>query len=349
MPLADNEKLELIELKLTEKITEQVRNRLIKTYSLFGGIAGAIITVTGWGIIQHIENVFINDLKSNVEAKAKILDKTITSAEFYAERINKINEGIESKIDESNKSLAEFNKKNEQLKSITHEIEKINIQTKELSEVQFPKLNRTAQNLNDIQLRDLDPMKKGIEAHTEQISKLTLQVEQINKLIASHSNSKSLDKEKSSQIASALHGVIAEANQSQQTIENARNKTSVFLQFSEGTRNQAKSLVEKLTGDDFIVFEPERTDLANNKHEVRYFYDEDKGAAEKLAMRTSVQLSELGFSDTQLDVKIVSLVSSPAKKPRSGVIELWLQIPKKSEDQVEVKSASEKLASELDT
>lgn len=348
MPLTEKEKLELIELQLTERITERVKNNLLKTYSAVGIIAGGIITATGWGITQHIENIFINELKSSVEKKLESLNAAITKAEFHADRTTEINKKTELTISKTNEALSEFNKKDGELKKIMNTIESIKIQSEEISK-QTANLQRTAQNVTDIQLRDIDPMKKGMEAFSEQMSKLTMQVDQINKLTASLSNSKSVDKEKSSLIASALQGVITETNQSQQTIENARNKTSVFLQFSEGTRNQAKSLVEKLTGDDFIVFEPERTDLANNKHEVRYFHDEDKGAAEKLAMRTSAQLSELGFSDTQLDVKIVSLVSSPAKKPRSGVIELWLQIPKKSEDQVEVKSASEKLASELDT
>ncbi len=182
-------------------------------------------------------------------------------------------------------------------------------------------------------------MKHGIETLSGQVATLTEQVNQINQLTASLSNSKVADKEKATQIASVLQGVIDETSQNQLIIENARRKTSVFLQFSVGTRNQATALVKQLTGEDFIIFEPERTNLADNKQEVRYFHAEDKDAAEKLANQTVEKLSELGYTDTKTDVKVVSFVSSQEKKPRPGVIELWLQIPRKPDDQSEEKVA----------
>lgn len=332
MPITDKEKLELIERQLTETITEKVKDKLFKTYRNLGLVVGGIITFTGWGITQHIENVVVNDVRGTISGKIEMINQMMTQAEVLGKIANKLNEETEISIDKTKKDLQSFNKTRNELNTSLEQLEKANNQIFALTN-DIATLQRTAQNLDDIELRDITPMKHGIETLSGQIATLSEQVNKINQLTANLSNSKVADKEKSTQIASALQGVIEETSQNQLIIENARRKTSVFLQFSVGTRNQATALVKRLTSDEFIIFDPERTDLANNKQEVRYFHAEDKDAAEKLANQTIAKLSELGYTDTNTDVKVVSFVPSQEKKPRPGVIELWLQIPKKPDDQ----------------
>ncbi len=132
MAITDEEKLELIERQLTEIVTEKVKNNLIKTYSTIGVIVGGIITVTGWGITQHIENLVIAELKSNISGKIDIINETMTQAEISAKMANKLNEETERTIDATNKELQKFNRAKNELYANLEQVEKAKAQIEKL-------------------------------------------------------------------------------------------------------------------------------------------------------------------------------------------------------------------------
>ena len=78
----------------------------------------------------------------------------------------------------------------------------------------------------------------------------------------------------------------------------------------------------------YIVPSEDRQSNAAAKHEVRYFHDNDKEAAQRLAEDTTAALRELGYASDQIpNIVVKSLVTFPGKKPRLGVLELWVEIP----------------------
>ena len=108
----------------------------------------------------------------------------------------------------------------------------------------------------------------------------------------------------------------------------ARNKSTVFFQFAGGRREQAEDLSAALKGKGYVVPGEDRERGAAGKHEVRYFHNKDEAAAQRLAedaTRVLRGLEYLGRKATTVTVK--SFVSYRGKKPRLGVLELWLEIP----------------------
>jgi hypothetical protein len=61
---------------------------------------------------------------------------------------------------------------------------------------------------------------------------------------------------------------------------------------------------------------------------VRYFHESDVDSAQRLAADTTALLREQGYSNLEVpDVAAQSLVNYSGKKPREGVLELWLDLP----------------------
>lgn len=117
------------------------------------------------------------------------------------------------------------------------------------------------------------------------------------------------------------------------------------MQFAVGTREQAHEISQTLALGEFIIPEPDRTEAALNKYEVRYFYDDDKEAAERLANSANKILNDLGYSkDENSNIEPKSFVDFTGKKPRQGVIELWLEIPIKLNASEKYKDQSDKNA-----
>jgi hypothetical protein len=105
--------------------------------------------------------------------------------------------------------------------------------------------------------------------------------------------------------------------------------TTVFVQFAGGSRGQIADLTKQLQQNgDFALPGEERTESAINMRNIRYYYPEDAAAAETLRGLTNAALKQLGYS-----IEIAPLskqwLTFP-KKPQHGVIELWLELPKKA-------------------
>ena len=126
----------------------------------------------------------------------------------------------------------------------------------------------------------------------------------------------------------AIQEVIKEAKAAEDRIVEARKQTTVFFQFADGTREQAKELSAALKSQGYIVPGEDREGGAAGKHEVRYFHEQDQPAAERLAADTTQVLRDQGYPDREeLVVAAESYASYRGKKPRYGVIELWLELP----------------------
>lgn len=126
----------------------------------------------------------------------------------------------------------------------------------------------------------------------------------------------------------AIKSVISDTKDAEQRLIQARSKTTVFFQFAGGRRVQAEALSAALKAKGFIVPGEDREGAAARKHEVRYFHREDKEAAERLANDTTAALRNLKYPERDaLNVVAESFVSYRGKKPRPGIVELWLEIP----------------------
>ncbi|HID30596.1 MAG TPA: hypothetical protein EYP19_11410 [Desulfobacterales bacterium] len=130
------------------------------------------------------------------------------------------------------------------------------------------------------------------------------------------------------QRSAAIQSVISDTKEAEQRLVQARNKTTVFFQFAGGRREQAEALSATLKAEGYVVPGEDQEVGAAGKHEVRYFHDKDHAAALRLVDDTTRALRSLAYFDRkQPDIITKSLVSYRGKKPRPGVLELWLEVP----------------------
>ncbi len=100
------------------------------------------------------------------------------------------------------------------------------------------------------------------------------------------------------------------------------------MQFAGSKREQIEELTAVLKEKGITIPGEERIGSAARKHEIRYFHDQDKKEATRIAELITSALRDLGYLASQLQpVTAISFTDYRSKKPRPGVIELWLELP----------------------
>lgn len=324
MTTSEEDKIELIERQIAEKVTSRVRAELFKLYAAIAFAVGAVLTYVGFDIKSEIVNDTVEKIEKEIDGERSEIERLTIESKVLAKDSNDV-------IQQTKKLLREFQPEAENLK-VT--IERVN------------SINRSAQNLSDSYERELQPMLEGVKSLSDQVKELALQVDSLNMRATTEKTNISIsDKSSLQTISNNIENIIEKTKETEKSIESASKKTTVFLQFAVGTREQAHEISQTLALGEFIIPEPDRTEAALNKYEVRYFYDDDKEAAERLANSANKILNDLGYSkDENSNIEPKSFVDFTGKKPRQGVIELWLEIPIKLNASEKYKDQSDKNA-----
>jgi hypothetical protein len=103
-------------------------------------------------------------------------------------------------------------------------------------------------------------------------------------------------------------------------------RPTVYFQFTGGPREAAKRVSGELQARGYTVPGEEMLASARNLNEVRYFYASDKAAADMLAADVTAALRKLGMPPSA-ETKARDFTTYASKKNRSGIVELWLDLP----------------------
>ena len=140
---------------------------------------------------------------------------------------------------------------------------------------------------------------------------------------------------KAPESVSAAGGVEAASQKIQQKLtaqlpaQKAIMKPTVFVQFAGGSRDQINDLIRAVgAGDKYTLPGAERLSSAAGKHSIRYYYDQDRESALGLQKDTNEALINLGYKGIQVDDPTIP---QGVKKPQPGVLELWLELPPRSQ------------------
>jgi archaellum component FlaC len=333
----DEDKIELLERQLAERVTERVRPALFKLYATLGAAVIGVLGFVGWDVVTdikaEIKSDIINEIDAEIGAKRQEILERTTETQILAKRANAIIQRVEKQLDEFEPKAENLNETIDKVKS----------------------LNVASQDFTAIYSQELVPLVSNVEALSSQLSVLAEQVDELNKIVArvgemevaqttvalSEETSPAEDDQpepapppeevvevvqQSEQRSMAIQSVISEAKVAEQRLLDARKKPTVFFQFAGGSRDQAVALSDSLQKQGYTIPGEDRERYASGKHEVRFFHDDDKAAAMGLAEDTSRALQVLGYVDMP-DVTAESFVAYSGKKPRVGVLELWLDIP----------------------
>jgi uncharacterized phage infection (PIP) family protein YhgE len=307
----NGDKLELIERQLAERVTERVRSALFRLYAAVGVAVISVIGFVSWDIVTDIKSEIKSEIKKDIdkeiEDKRAEITERVTETRIIAKRANDVIQRVEKQLDE-------FEPQAEDLDETIQKVKTLNV---------------TSQDLIAAYSREIQPLVSNVESLSQRLVSLARQVDQLNTLASETEVSTGEEvKQTTQQRSAAIQSVISDSKEAEQRLDQARKKTTVFLQFAGGRREQAEALSAALTADGYIVPGEDREGGASGKHEVRYFNDEDEENAERLAEDTTRAFRALGYTVHNVpDVVVKSLVTYPGKKPRLGVLELWLEIP----------------------
>ncbi len=334
----DDDKIELLERQLAERVTERVRPALFKLYAALGTAVIGVLGLVGWDVVTDIKTEIKSDIINEIDAeigakRQEILERT-TETQILAKRANAIIQRVEKQLDEFEPKAENLNETIDKVKS----------------------LNVASQDFTAIYSQELVPLVSNVEALSGQLSVLAEQVDELNKIVArvgemevaqsvvalSEESTSTTEEgqpapppppqeivevvQKAEQRSMAIQSVITEARVAEQRLLDARKKPTVFFQFAGGSIEQAVALSDSLQKLGYTVPGEDRERYASGKHEVRYFHDEDKEAAKRLAQDTTQALQALGYVDMPT-VTAEPFVAYLGKKPRVGVLELWLELP----------------------
>ena len=309
----DDDRLELLERQLAERITQRVRPALFRLYATVGVAVISVIGFVSWDIVADIKSDIKSEIKSEVTdtidkeigAKRTEILERVTETRVMAKRANMVIQRLEKQLDDFQP----------QAENLDETIERVRA------------LNVTSQDLIAAYSQEVQPLVLNVESLSSQLRALAEQVNQLNTIAtAGGLNSDGESAQTFQQRGTAIQSVISDAKEAEERLMQARNKTTVFFQFA-GRREQAEVLSTVLKGKGYVVPGEDRERGSAGKHEVRYFHDEDKAVAQRLAEDTNRALVSLEYPDRKANVTARSLVSYRGKKPRLGVLELWLEIP----------------------
>lgn len=316
----NEDQLELIERRLSEKVSERVRPALFRVYAAIGAAVMTVLGLVGWDMLSDIKTEIKQEIKSEIEGsivsdikeKRKEISDLVAESKYLAKQTNEI-------VVHLDKKLQEFEPQATQLDETIKKVESINVDAK---------------NIMAMYSTEVEPLVENFQAISSQLKELAEQVSQLNllsesRLSESNGSPSFSDKIDSVKVrGAAISSIIAETSDLEKVIKD-RKKITVFFQFSGAPRSQAEELSVQLKNKGYIVPGEDREGGAARKHEVRYFHQIDEEAARTLANDTTMALKELGYPDNELTrIEPVSYVTYKNKKPREGVIELWAELPR---------------------
>ncbi len=308
----DNDKLELIERQLADRVTERVRSSLFRLYATVGVAVIGVIGFVSWDIVTDIKSEIKSEITTSIDneikAKREEISNRVTETRIIAKRANAVIQRVEKQLDE-------FEPQADNLDATIQKVKALNV---------------TSQDLIASYSREIKPLIANVESLSKRFVELAKQVEELNTLgVDNESNDKILIPQTTQlQRGEAIQSVISGSEIAQQRLVQALKKTTVFFQFAGGRREQAQDLSSILISNGYIVPGEDRETVATGRFEVRFFHEDDNETAQRLAFDTTDALRFLGYNDDVVpDILVKSLVDYSGKKPNPGVLELWLEIP----------------------
>lgn len=307
------DRLELLERQLAERITERVRPALFRLYATVGVAVIGALGFVSWDMVEDTKAEIKSEIKAEITnaidqeiatKRIEILEQ-VTETRIMAKRVNKVILQVE-------KQLEEFQPQAEDLNETIAKVQELNV---------------TSQNLIAAYSQEVQPLAENIESLSSQLKALAEQVKQLNSVsmpVETIADEQAV--QTSQQRNAAIQSVITNTSEAQERLEQARDTTTVFFQFAGGRREQAQELSAALKIKGYIVPAEDRESNAVGKHEVRYFYEQDQEAAQRLANDANRALDSLTYPKDRAAITAKSLVHYRGKKPRPGVLELWLEM-----------------------
>ncbi|MGE3293596.1 MAG: hypothetical protein AB7I59_05340 [Geminicoccaceae bacterium] len=309
-PNVTPEMLELLERRLADNVGERVERTLKVRYA---GIVAAVLFVLGLAGYSWIDNLVVRA----IGPVSKDAERTMTEMNVQLDLARENKRKLDALIEQL---TADADAAQRRIESFQTRLTK-----------QQEEFDGTLVSIND-QLGAVVVRRRELEADlVENRSSLGTTLDETRKIVAELAQvTEDLADLAGDGRAETAERVAALRQQAQSLADRAQQAASgehlatVFLQYGKSVApDVARAVGDALRGDGFVV--PGEDRMPNDSREVRYFYAEDREAANALAAKTAAALASLGFTD--LPVEVRDFTGWAKAKPRAGTLELWLALP----------------------
>lgn len=320
-----SQRQELIERQVAEKVEQKVREQLFRYYRAIWGTATAVLSAFGIGVVvwvyQNAEDFATNAVKPQVEhaeATLKEAQEKLNEASIQIIRMGAQLDAVDDFLIRREDTMAVNDQRlrdsQTRITTLSKEVEqKLTDLLKQISD-------NTAQ-LNAIEARAQESARLGnIEDLRNKLDVVAAQVLHLNEGFQILGGAGGVIPSTSSVDTVALEAIVAPTDQ--RADPSAPVADTVFFQFAGVSRDTVQRISGLLAAKGYDMPGEERSPVAQGLHEVRYFFAEDARKAEQLAQDVNRILAAEGYI---AEVTAENFTSFPGKKPRGGILELWLE------------------------
>lgn len=282
--------------KLVDEVSTSVEKKLFRTYALVGAAVIAGFSYANWDFVEDTKQ----EAKTAADAAVlAALDETKTKIETQRSLVDVQTGRIKSESDRANKLF----------KILSAQLGRLDVEASTLVA-----LNDTVDALSESR-REMEAGLLEVKNRTESLSVLTVELKRLAEEL----------KRISPESAGTVNNVVSEITNVQAKAVEYTKRPTVYFHFAGGTRTKAKELTANLKEHGFIVPGEQRLASAARLREVRYFFQEDADAANRLAETLTAAIQTVGLPKAP-DVKVVNQTNWKFGNPEKGIIEVWMEI-----------------------
>lgn len=318
---------ELIEHRLTERIEKRVRNRLIWPIVVILSVFGFF----GYDVISDMRKAAIDAAEESVRP--------------VVDRVDAVAEGAENKIQEGQVQL-EISKQmlvfiedwmSERRSKLTDLEDDLNLKSVKISRdasQMSSELSTISDKISEISVNIQTQKKAAADLYagagnfvdlTRQVAIISENIKLLNNRIRdlqSHVSEKqpiSVDDQYNDKEIEANIGNVIRASKG--LIQGEKVDGTVYIHFMNTSRSVISTLEAYLKNSGWIVPISQPVEVMPSNYQVRYYFEGDRIKAEAVAGQAQDWLVQVGDSQS---VEARDLTNFQGRKPRPGVLELWL-------------------------
>lgn len=315
--------LELLERRIAERVTEKARGQIFKYYAVVGTTVMGVLGLVGLNAIEWVKSTAtakvdeqVKVLTRDVTEKSRELGKQQTEMERRVERLEALRETAGKSLDRVDQTLTKFAPQARRLEKVMEDIAEA---TKNIEEIETRLREARGTDLVIEQSRtDVARVSNELKALADQVNRLIDIVQKSPGTPASSAGpSLAALTEATRRIMTGSETISREIESGTRTAE----RKLVYVQFAGFTREQVDGLRKAMADSGYAVPPAERIGTAVSLFEVRYFFNEDKTEAERVA-KLATEAARARVPGETREAAVVALTNYKTL-PRRGTLELW--------------------------
>jgi hypothetical protein len=325
MPFASDEEIELLKLRLSEKVAEQVKKSLFGFYATIGSVAIAVAGYTGYNAWQSAADHAATEMKDKVAGVVAEVSKQLEAAKVSEQLSDELRVRLNKRLDTLDTLVDEARPKMQMLVTFNQQVDEINRQAAEINQRVNDFKSKFPPELQDALVR-VPVQVSTIPDLTRQVGDIGRQVLELSKVVgelklhAGFQTGPDVGK-----IQSSMTNIIDAAANIQTAATATAQKPIVYLEYWNIPTEQAARLLKVLGVANAISPGMERVDPPRDgQPAVRYFHKEDQATAQRIANAINGALSDIGIAGPAVVPQ--PLLDWP-NKPKPGVLEAWVGKP----------------------